>query len=109
MWSIHLNLQLCYSLKLYKSSHNKCPLILLIKFSCGYCYGGLACQNGTFGHKCQFNCSGNCLNGEVCQITNGSCSACVDGYQGAKCFNSMLLSCTISLIWDRNMQKIKTT
>lgn len=76
---------------------------------CGYCFNGLACQNGTFGHKCQFKCSGNCLNEEVCYKTNGSCSACAVGFQGAKCFNSMFLSYIISLIWDGNMPKIQTT
>lgn len=35
-----------------------------------------ACNNGTYGHNCQFKCSGKCLR-EVCDKTDGNCTSCV--------------------------------
>lgn len=44
-----------------------------------------ACNDGEYGVNCLFNCSGHCLNGEVCNKTDGSCRSCAVGYQGMKC------------------------
>ncbi|XP_078327529.1 uncharacterized protein LOC111116790 [Crassostrea virginica] len=43
------------------------------------------CKDGRYGRDCQFNCSGNCLNEEVCDKQNGTCESCAEGYQGVKC------------------------
>nr|XP_022312499.1 multiple epidermal growth factor-like domains protein 10 isoform X2 [Crassostrea virginica] len=43
------------------------------------------CKDGRYGRDCQFNCSGNCLNQEICDKQNGTCESCAEGYQGGKC------------------------
>lgn len=42
----------------------------------------IVCSNEIYGFGCFFNCSGNCINGELCDKINGYCIVCVDGYIG---------------------------
>lgn len=45
----------------------------------------LVCVNGTFAENCEREC-GACLNGDFCNIVNGSCPAgCNPGYHGDRC------------------------
>uniref|UniRef100_A0A8W8NSI4 protein-tyrosine-phosphatase n=1 Tax=Magallana gigas TaxID=29159 RepID=A0A8W8NSI4_MAGGI len=44
-----------------------------------------ACNEGTYGANCSFNCSGNCFDGKACDKVNGNCRSCAVGYQGLKC------------------------
>ena len=44
-----------------------------------------ACSDGEFGKDCSYNCSGNCLNGAVCDKYNGACDSCSSGYEGLSC------------------------
>lgn len=50
----------------------------------------IACNEGTYGTNCSFNCSGNCFDGKACDKVNGNCSSCAVGYKGLKCENSRL-------------------
>uniref|UniRef100_A0A8W8NPK4 protein-tyrosine-phosphatase n=1 Tax=Magallana gigas TaxID=29159 RepID=A0A8W8NPK4_MAGGI len=45
----------------------------------------IACLNGTFGLNCQFNCSGNCLDEEPCNSTDGTCTSCSPGWDTVWC------------------------
>ena len=47
-----------------------------------------ACSEGEFGKDCIHNCSGNCLNGAVCNKYNGSCESCSSGFDGPRCDKS---------------------
>uniref|UniRef100_K1QG63 protein-tyrosine-phosphatase n=1 Tax=Magallana gigas TaxID=29159 RepID=K1QG63_MAGGI len=40
---------------------------------------------GRYGRNCYYTCSGNYVNGEACDKTNGSCRSSVDGFLGFKC------------------------
>lgn len=51
------------------------------------CFAG--CDDGEFGKDCTQNCSGNCLNGVVCDKYNGECESCSSGFDGPKCDKSM--------------------
>lgn len=44
-----------------------------------------ACNDGEYGVNCLFNCSGHCLNGEVCNKTDGRCRSCAVGYKEMRC------------------------
>ena len=46
-----------------------------------------ACANGTYGDKCNFNCSLHCAGiGKKCDFRDGNCTAgCVKGYQEPTC------------------------
>lgn len=48
----------------------------------------IACLNGTFGLNCQFNCSGNCLDEEPCNLTDGTCASCSPGWDNVWCNKS---------------------
>lgn len=46
----------------------------------------LECFSGTFGLRCIFNCSQNCLNATNCNSVNGSCDGeCIPGWTGDFC------------------------
>ncbi|KAK3747242.1 hypothetical protein RRG08_005878, partial [Elysia crispata] len=47
----------------------------------------VACANGTYGDKCNFNCSLHCAGiGKKCDFRDGNCTAgCVKGYQEPTC------------------------
>eukprot|EP00105_Crassostrea_gigas_P041534 XP_019925682.1 PREDICTED: receptor-type tyrosine-protein phosphatase epsilon isoform X2 [Crassostrea gigas] len=45
----------------------------------------IACLNGTFGLNCQYNCSGNCLDEEPCNSTDGTCTSCSPGWDTVWC------------------------
>lgn len=47
-----------------------------------------ACSDGEFGKDCIHKCSGNCLNGAVCDKYNGSCESCSSGFDGPRCDES---------------------
>nr|XP_022312496.1 uncharacterized protein LOC111117633 [Crassostrea virginica] len=44
-----------------------------------------SCDDGEYGENCKNNCSGNCLNGKVCDPQNGACQSCASGFKGEKC------------------------
>lgn len=44
-----------------------------------------ACANGTFGVGCMLTCSGNCLNNDTCEKSNGGCKNCAPGWEGHLC------------------------
>lgn len=48
----------------------------------------IACLNGTFGLNCQYNCSGNCLDEEPCNSTDGTCTSCSPGWDTVWCNKS---------------------
>lgn len=53
----------------------------------------LTCLPGKYGSRCLYNCTGNCLNDETCNITTGEChSGCKTGYKGGIC-NKGILNC----------------
>nr|XP_022311511.1 multiple epidermal growth factor-like domains protein 10 isoform X2 [Crassostrea virginica] len=43
------------------------------------------CDKGEYGRDCKHKCSGNCLNGEICDPRDGTCPSCAAGFQGTKC------------------------
>nr|XP_034320549.1 multiple epidermal growth factor-like domains protein 10 isoform X2 [Crassostrea gigas] len=43
------------------------------------------CKNGTFGVLCMYKCSGNCLNNETCDKSDGGCKNCAPGWEGPLC------------------------
>lgn len=43
------------------------------------------CGNGIFGVGCIDICSGNCLNKEICDKSDGGCRNCVIGWEGYFC------------------------
>ena len=47
-----------------------------------------ACDDGEYGENCKYNCSGNCLNGTVCDPQTGTCQSCAGGFKGEKCDQS---------------------
>ena len=68
------------------------------------CFTG--CKDGQYGRDCQLNCSGNCLNKEICDKQNGACESCAEGYQGGKCDESMLFSQINDCKWTLFFQKV---
>lgn len=49
----------------------------------------VACSLGRFGTGCQFPCSGNCINNDPCNHTNGSCDrGCAVRWSGPLCNQS---------------------
>lgn len=44
-----------------------------------------ACANCTFGVGCMHTCSGNCLNNETCDKSDGGCRNCAPGWIGHLC------------------------
>lgn len=44
-----------------------------------------SCGNGTFGVGCMHKCSGNCLNNETCDNSDGECKNCAPGWEGHLC------------------------
>lgn len=51
----------------------------------------IGCLLGYYGLDCKDNCSGYCINNELCDYINGVClSGCKDGYIGVCCINSKI-------------------
>lgn len=48
----------------------------------------IACLHSTFGLNCQYNCSGNCLDEEPCNSTDGTCTYCSPGWDTLWCNKS---------------------
>lgn len=58
----------------------------------------VACNDGTFGHGCINNCSGQCVNDSPCNKTTGHCdNGCKPGYTSAFC-NKSMCSCSFKCI-----------
>lgn len=51
-------------------------------------YSIVACSNGTFGRNCAYNCSGHCLNEEICDKKYGICKSCSVGWENEFCNKS---------------------
>lgn len=70
-----------------------------------------ACADGTFGVGCMLTCSGNCLNNDACEKSDGGCKKCAPGWEGHLCnkgknifnikldFKGVLIFFTITLCW----------
>nr|XP_022311501.1 uncharacterized protein LOC111116789 isoform X2 [Crassostrea virginica] len=43
------------------------------------------CDSGEYGKNCKYKCSGNCLNGKICDPQTGTCQSCAGGFRGEKC------------------------
>lgn len=57
----------------------------------------VACNNGTFGHGCINNCSGQCIDEPMCNKQTGHCDrGCKPGYTSAFCNESMLIELYVS-------------
>lgn len=68
----------------------------------------IACLNGTFGLNCQYNCSGNCLDEETCNSTDGTCTSCSPGWDSVWCNTSKtdlkrLVLISIAENWKKNI------
>ena len=62
----------------------------------------VVCKDGTYGHNCVYNCSGNCLNDSPCNRQNGHCEeGCKPGYANVLCNKSMLIFVTLSAMRKR--------
>lgn len=52
-------------------------------------YFFIACNDGTFGHGCINNCSGQCVDDSVCNKQTGQCDmGCNPGYKNTFCNES---------------------
>lgn len=69
----------------------------------------IACLHGTFGLNCQYNCSGNCLDEEPCNSTDGTCTYCSPGWDTLWCNKSKMNLTRLVLISIAKNKKKKTT
>ena len=60
-------------------------------FTSCFHFSMIVCDAGYYGISCQYNCSGNCLDGEECNRESGNCSkGCEPGFMGTDCVASNL-------------------